>query len=92
MPSIELISACRKSYGNTISATTPTTARDHAGRSSRSGRGTAGSRFSTSSPRPGRLAPRRNSARTMTRKTKSSGRPGIGAPPSSVGNQLCVDQ
>ena len=56
------------------------------------GRGTAGSRFSTSSPRPGRLAPRRKSARTMTRKTKSSGSPRIGAPPSSVGNQLCVDQ
>ena len=45
-----------------------------------------------SSPRPGRLAPRRNSARTMTRKTKSSGSPRIGAPPESVGNQLCVDQ
>ena len=54
--------------------------RDHARPSSRSGRGTAGSRFSTSSPRPGRLAPRRKIARTMTRKTKSSGRPRIGAP------------
>ena len=75
-----------------MSATTPTTNVMSAGLRSRSGRGTIGSRFSTSSPRPGRLAPRRKRARTMTRKTNSSDSPRIGAPPVSVGNQLCVDQ
>ena len=92
MPSIELISACRKSYGKTISATTPSNAATTAGLSSRSGRGTTGSRFSTISPRPGRLAPRRKRARTMTRKTNSSDTPRSGAPPESVGNQLWVPQ
>jgi hypothetical protein len=92
MPSSELISACLKSYGNTISAMTPRIAAIVAGLSNRSGLGTAGSRLSTTSPRPGRLAPRRNRARTMTRKTKSSERPRSGAPPESVGNQLCVPQ
>ena len=38
------------------------------------GRGTNGRRFSISSPRPGRLAPRQNIASTMTRKTNRSQR------------------
>ena len=74
-PSSELISACRKSYGKTIRQTTPTTAAIAVGRSSRSGRGTAGRRFSTSSPRPGRLAPRRNSASDDDEEDEQLGQP-----------------
>ena len=89
VPIIVLMSACRKSNGRTISATTQMTDMTIAGCVSRSGRGTNGRRCSTSSPRPGRLAPRRNSASTMTRKTKRSFMPGIAAP-SAFGNQLSV--
>ena len=56
-PRSELISACRKSYGNTTRQVTPTIAAIPVGLSSRSGRGTAGSRRSTSSPRPGQARP-----------------------------------
>ena len=73
----ELISAWRKSKGKTISADAADEARRAAaGRSSRSGRGTIGSPCSTSSPRRGRLAPRRKSAITIRTKTSSCCTPG----------------
>jgi hypothetical protein len=88
-PIIVLMSACRKSKGSTMSPTTQITDMITAGRASRSGRGANGRRCSMSSPRPGRLAPRRNSAITMTQKTKRSFTPGMAAP-SAFGNQLSV--
>ena len=72
VPISELISACLKSNGRTTSATAQTTVNTTAGRASRRGRGTSGSRCSTSSPRPGSLAPRRNIAATMNRNAISS--------------------
>ena len=48
-------------------------------------------RLSTISPRPGRLAPRRKSATTMTGRRTARAAPQRCAP-SSVGNQVCVDQ
>ena len=87
--SSEVISACRKSYGRTISATTAIAPAIPAVRKSRSVRGASGSRRSTSSPRFGRLVPRRNSATTIRPNTSSGCTPGI-ATPWSVGNQLNV--
>ena len=70
-PSSETTSACRKSHGSTTSATAHAAVPIAAVRASRSGRGTAGRRFSISSPRPGRLAPRQNIAITMTTNTNN---------------------
>ena len=56
-----------------------------AGRATCRGRGADGRRFSTSSPRDGRLAPRSDNANTSSRKVSSACVPGSGLPP-SVGN------
>ncbi len=82
------MSAWRKSKGRTISSD----AADDAARAARAApaarcAGTTGSRFSTCSPRCGRLAPRRKSAITISRNTSSCCEPGS-AMPWSVGNQL----
>ena len=85
----DVISACRKSYGKTISAVTATAVPSSAGCHSRFARGASGSRPSTSSPRLGRLVPRTNIAITISPKTSSWYTPGS-ATPLSLGNQLWV--
>src|SRR3954454_15996948 len=80
MPISDTISACRWPNGNTINNTAPIVVKMMAGRSRCSGRGTAGSRFSTSSPRLGRLAPRNARATTMMTKINSACTPGSGLP------------
>ena len=75
---IELISAWRKSKGKTIRQMPQARPPSTAGRSSRSGRGTIGRPFSISSPRRGRLAPRRKSAITIRTKMSSDCTPGQG--------------
>jgi hypothetical protein len=89
-PMSELISAWRKSNGKTTSATAHSSTAMTTARAIRWGSGTAGSRFSTSSPRPGRLAPRQNIAITMITNTSSCWMPGSGLP-LSVGNQGWVE-
>ena len=87
--SSDVISACRKSYGRTISATTAIAPAISAVRPRLRPLGAIGSRPSTSSPRVGRLVPRTNSAITIRTNTSSGCTPGI-ATPWSVGNQLNV--
>ena len=89
-PISDTTSAWRKSNGRTTSATAQTAASGRATTSSRSGRGAAGSRCSTSSPREGIRAPRRNIATMMITNASSSWTPGIGVP-SLVGNQGCTE-
>ena len=67
----DVISACRKSYGKTISATTAAVEPIRAFGQRRFARGASGSRCSTSSPRLGRLVPRTNIAITISPKTSS---------------------
>ena len=67
----DVINACRKSYGKTISATTAAVVPSSAGCQRRFARGASGSRPSTSSPRLGRLVPRTNIAATISAKTSS---------------------
>ena len=90
-PIMLLVSAWRKSNGSTTRAIPHATTPITAGRTRRSGRGASGNRFSTSSPRPGRLAPRQNMAITMMTKMNRSLIPGI-AWPWSFGNQERVDR
>ena len=85
----DVISACLKSYGKAISATTAAVAPSRTFGQRRFARGASGSRCSTSSPRLGRLVPRTNIAITMSPKTRSGCTPGI-ATPLSVGNQLWI--
>jgi hypothetical protein len=79
-PSSETMSAWRKSHGSTTSATAHAAAPMTALRVGCSGRGTIGRRFSISSPRPGRLAPRQNIAMTITTNTNSCQTPGSAMP------------
>ena len=67
----DVINACRKSYGKTISATTAAVVPSSAGCQRRFARGASGSRPSTSSPRLGKLVPRTNIAATISAKTSS---------------------
>ena len=85
-----LISASRKSNGNTISSTAPTSAPISAVRTRCCGRGASGSRRSTISPRPGMRDPRQNSTTTMMRNASRSVTPGSETPP-DCGNQDCAD-
>ncbi len=89
-PIIELIIACRKSYGRTTSAIAQRIVVGIAVSSSRLAIGTSGNRCSTISPRVGSDAPRRNIAVTMIRNASSSFTPGIGRP-SLVGNHDFVE-
>jgi hypothetical protein len=84
-PISEFTSDWRKSNGSTMSATAHTTASGVAMLSRRFGLGTSGRPFSTSTPRPGRLPPRKYIAAMMISSVKSSGMPGSGTPP-AVGN------
>ncbi len=90
MPISEFVSAWRKSNGSTTSATAHRTVDGIARANGCFGRGTSGRRCSTSSPRVGSDAPRRNIAATMSTKTSSSLTPGHAAP-WLVGNHDFVD-
>ena len=85
VPIIVFTSASRKSNGNTTRATAHTRANTGAVTASLRGRGASGRRCSTSSPRVGRLAPRRYMNNTIRTNTTSSYTPGNATPP-AVGN------
>ena len=91
IPISEFVSAWRKSKGSTTSAIAQRTLEGIAILTACFGRGTSGRRCSTSSPRVGSDAPRRNIAATMSTKTSSSLTPGI-ARPSVVGNHDFVEE
>ena len=78
MPISDSMNAWRYPNGSTTSMTAATAARIIVGRATRVGRGAAGNRFSTSSPRAGKLRPRTNSATTMMRNVSSDCTPGSG--------------
>jgi hypothetical protein len=86
VPISEVISASRKSNGSSTSAAAQTAASGSEMTARRRGRGAAGSRRSTSSPRLGSRAPRRNIAAMMIANATSSCTPGSAVPP-EVGNQ-----
>ncbi len=85
VPISVLISASRKSNGSTTSAIAQIATPTAVVRTRCCGRGASGSRFSTSSPRPGSFAPRRYMNSTIRMKITSSATPGIAVPP-EVGN------
>ena len=76
MPISEFVSAWRKSNGSTTSAIAHRIVDGIASAYACFGRGTSGRRCSTSSPRVGSDAPRRNIAATISTKTSSSLTPG----------------
>ncbi len=90
IPISEFVSAWRKSNGSTTSAIAHRSVDGIASATACFGRGTSGRRCSTSSPRVGSDAPRRNIAATMSAKTSSSLTPGQ-ATPWLVGNHVFVD-
>ena len=85
-----LIRASRKSNGNTISRTAPTSAQISPVRTRCCGRGASGRLRSTISPRPGIRDPRQNSTTTMIPNASRSVTPGSETPP-DCGNQDWAD-